>query len=197
MRDEKRAARRRQIEAVAFEVLLEKGYAAASMLAVAKRAGASNETLYRWYGDKSGLFRALVERNAEGVAELLQMAIDRNASGAEALNEVGSKLLAMLLSDQAVALNRAAAMDADQTGVLGKALAEAGRERVRPLLIEALRPGLDKDAENAASAYLALLVGDLQVRRVTGAMAAPSKEEIEERAAWALNCVRRLYPQIA
>ncbi len=41
-----------------------KGYAGASMLAIARQAKASNETLYNWYGDKNGLFRALVVRNA-------------------------------------------------------------------------------------------------------------------------------------
>ncbi|MEQ8740678.1 MAG: helix-turn-helix domain-containing protein, partial [Hoeflea sp.] len=63
MREETRAARQAQIEQAAYEVLEEKGYAATSMLAIAKRARASNETLYNWYGDKTGLFRALVVRN--------------------------------------------------------------------------------------------------------------------------------------
>lgn len=38
----------------------------------ARQARASNETLYSWYGDKQGLFKALVTRNAAKVKALLE-----------------------------------------------------------------------------------------------------------------------------
>ncbi len=72
MRDEKKTARQKQIAEAAYDVLAEKGYAGASMLSIAKKAKASNETLYRWYGNKQGLFRDLVAQNAELVAEQLE-----------------------------------------------------------------------------------------------------------------------------
>ena len=52
MRDDKKQQRRRQIEAAAYDLLVQYGYDGTSMLAVAKAAKASNETMYRWYGDK-------------------------------------------------------------------------------------------------------------------------------------------------
>ena len=193
MRDEKRAARKREIEEAAFDVLIEKGYAAASMLSVAKRAGASNETLYRWYGDKTGLYRALVERNAERVVQPIQAAIAKGAAPAEVLEEIGPVLLAVLVSDRAAALNRAAAAEADDKGVLGEALADAGRETVRPLLIQALAPLGSDQAQDALDLYLSLLVGDWQLRRVTGAMRRPTQAEIEERASRALRRTRDVF----
>nr|MEC9418796.1 TetR family transcriptional regulator [Pseudomonadota bacterium] len=54
MRAEARERRKAAIEAAAIELLLDQGYDNLSMLAVAKKAKASNETLYRWYGDKTG-----------------------------------------------------------------------------------------------------------------------------------------------
>ena len=60
MRDEKRAARAEEIETAAYGVLEAKGYDGLTMLAVARAAKASNEMLYRWYGDKQGLIEALI-----------------------------------------------------------------------------------------------------------------------------------------
>ena len=60
MRADTRARRQAQIEEVAYRLLQIRGYAATSMLAVAREASASNETLYRWYGDKNGLFTSMV-----------------------------------------------------------------------------------------------------------------------------------------
>jgi AcrR family transcriptional regulator len=75
MREENRNERRDAIEAAAYELLATKGYLGTSMLAVARKAKASNETLYRWYGDKQGLFRSMVERNAEAVRRSLEAAL--------------------------------------------------------------------------------------------------------------------------
>ena len=72
LREKKRSLRQQQIEAAAYEVLEAKGYGGTSMQGIAKHARASNETLYNWYGDKQGLFRALVTRNAEEVKAHLE-----------------------------------------------------------------------------------------------------------------------------
>ncbi|WP_237352646.1 TetR family transcriptional regulator [Rhizobium leguminosarum] len=44
------------------------------MLDIAKAAKASNETLYRWYGDKNGLFQTMVESNARATKTALDAA---------------------------------------------------------------------------------------------------------------------------
>jgi len=193
MRSDKRAARRREIEEAAFTLLLEQGYAATSMLSVARRAGASNETLYRWYGDKTGLFRSLVEANAEQVTARLSVALETGEDVDAALLSAGAQLLTMLTGQRAVALNRAAA--ADQTGALGAALAEAGRGSVRPLLARALSVLLgDVQGNEAVETYVGLLVGDLQIRRAIGAIEPLTPAEAQERSARALALLRRLYP---
>ena len=45
------------------------------MLSVARRAGASKETLYSWFGNRDGLLRALIERNADTSAERVAAAL--------------------------------------------------------------------------------------------------------------------------
>jgi AcrR family transcriptional regulator len=197
MRDEHRSLRQAEIERAAYAVLDDKGYEATSMLAVARAARASNETLYNWYGDKTGLFRALVRRNAAEVKALLEAELAAGGDALAILGRVGPVLLALVTSDRAVALNRAAA--ADPTGDLGRAIAAEGRETVAPLIAAVLAQGRAKgqlafdDLAMACETYLGLLIGDLQIRRVVGRMPQPDAEAIAQRAAIALRHMLRLF----
>lgn len=196
MRDETKAPRQAAIEDAAAELFAEKGFQGTSMLAIAKRAKASNETLYRWYGDKVGLFRALVERNAAEVRTRLEADLTEDRSAAEALRDLGPTLLSLLLSERAIALNRAAA--ADISGALGAALTEAGRGSVAPLIARLMLRGRAEgwltfeDPAEAVALYLSLLVGDLQIRRAIGALPEPDARDINERAARAFAQFCRL-----
>ena len=185
MRDEAKALRKAQIEAATYAVLAEKGFQNMSMLAVAKAAKASNETLYRWYGDKIGLFRSLIETNADRVADRLTAQLEASTDPYTLLDDLGPALLGRLLGDRAIALNRVAAADASNT--LGQVLAEAGRGRVFPLIVEVFQRLVDVDAlmgkpEVLAGLYIDLLIGDLQIRRATGALKPLTEAEHAERA---------------
>lgn len=186
MREEKRSLRQQQIEAAAYEVLEAKGYGGTSMLGIAKRARASNETLYRWYGDKQGLFQALVTRNAEEVRGHLETELETDHDALSILQTLGPKLLKLLTGERAVALNRAAA--ADSSGELGETLSKAGREAVFPLLEQVLlrarnegQLAFDRSGE-AVGLYLDLLIGDQQIRRVIGRLPSPTEAFCQERS---------------
>lgn len=140
MREEGRAKRHRQIEEAAYRVLKRQGYGGASMLAVAKEAKASNETLYRWYGDKRGLFKMMVEGNAKATTAALEAAIGSGADPLSTLEQIAPVLLSMLLGERAIALNRAAA--SDESGELGATIASSGRESVFPLMETLIQNGL-------------------------------------------------------
>ena len=191
MRDENKSLRQEQIENAAYEVLEQKGYSGASMLGIARMARASNETLYNWYGDKKGLFTALVVRNAAEVRSLLQAELSSGQDAMATLGLLGPMLLELLLGNRAIALNRAAA--ADPTGELGAAISQAGRDAVLPLLAQVLEDARDKGQlafdrpDEAAGLYIDLLVGDLQIRRVIGRMPVPTPEFCQKRAALAVS----------
>ncbi|WP_170334885.1 TetR/AcrR family transcriptional regulator [Ruegeria arenilitoris] len=196
MREEKRSLRQQQIEAAAYEVLEAKGYGGTSMLGIAKQARASNETLYNWYGDKQGLFQALVTRNAEEVKIHLESELETGHDALSILETFGPKLLNLLTGERAVALNRAAA--ADSSGELGATLSKAGREAVIPLLEQVLVRARDEGQLNfdntgeAVGLYLDLLIGDQQIRRVIGRLPIPSASVCEDRAQRAVNYLRQL-----
>ena len=196
MREEKKTQRQMQIETAAYEVLEAKGYGGTSMLGIAKQARASNETLYNWYGDKQGLFQALVTRNAAEVKSHLETELETDHDALSILGTLGPKLLTLLTGDRAVALNRAAA--ADSTGELGATLSQAGREAVFPLLekvlIRARKEGQlsFKDTTEAVGLYLDLLIGDQQIRRVIGRLPSPSKAFCNARSARAVERLQKL-----
>ncbi|MBV6657878.1 MAG: TetR/AcrR family transcriptional regulator [Devosiaceae bacterium] len=181
-------ARRVAIEEAAYEVLMRDGYKAASILAIAKQAKASNETLYRWYGNKQGLFAALVARNASEARTLLSDALAQGADPLSTLKGLGPVLLSIVTSERAVALNRAAAGDVYDTGILGAALAAGGRDAVVPLIAAVITAARDggaltvADPSDAADTYVDLLIGDWQIRRCTGAMALPTQAQLSARA---------------
>lgn len=196
MRKEKRSLRQQQIEEAAYEVLEAKGYGGTSMLGIAKRARASNETLYNWYGDKRGLFQALVTRNAGAVREHLETELETDHDAISILGTLGPKLLNLLTGDRAIALNRAAA--ADSSGELGATLSKAGREAVFPLLEQVLLRARDvgaldfEQSGEAVALYLDLLIGDQQIRRVIGRLPQPSETFCQERSERAVRLLRQL-----
>ncbi|WP_424970088.1 TetR/AcrR family transcriptional regulator [Dinoroseobacter sp. S76] len=199
MRAETRKQRRAEIEAAAYELLEEKGFAGMSVLSVAQRAKASNGTLYQWYGNKIGLFEALVAGNAAAIRETLERALEDQSAPWDVLARLGPELLGLLLSPRAIALNRAAAADA--SGALGAALSEAGRGSIAPLITQvieqaqgqgALAP--DPDAAEISDTYLRLLIGDLQIRVVAGHQEPPRPDARTQRAQMALEQLQRLYP---
>lgn len=196
MREESKLRRQAEIEKAAYDLLQREGYGSISMLKIARKAKASNETLYRWYGDKSGLFKALVARNADDARLLLTKALETQRDPIETLALLGPVLLSILLSPQAIALNQAAA--ADTSGELGKALAQSGRESILPLITEifgyAEWPDAKEnlDARGMAELYVTLLVGDMQIRRVIGQMAQPDSAWIEARSARAVTHLEHL-----
>lgn len=196
MRTEKRNARMAEIEAAAYALFAVQGFEGTSMLAIAKAAKASNETMYRWYGDKHGLFAQMVTRNAAEVSAALDAARQEDSPPLAVLSRIAPILLGMLLGEKAILLNRAAA--SDPNGALGKLLADSGREKVLPLIAEVLDDAVAQGAlappkdDALPPLFIRLLVGDQQVRRVIGSLAEPTPEEVTRQAEVALAHLKRL-----
>lgn len=188
MTPEEKEKREAQIAEAAHQLLREKGYGGMSMLAVARGAKASNETLYRWYGDKAGLFAMLIARNVAATSARLEQLEARRDE--VALIGLGEVMLELLLSPAAIGLNRAAA--ADPGNQLGALLAEGGRGKVFPRLVlffEGLRSAevIRAPAQEAAGLWLDMLVGDLQARCITGAITPPDAALRHKRAVLAAS----------
>ncbi|MGO1543405.1 MAG: TetR/AcrR family transcriptional regulator [Gulosibacter sp.] len=62
------------------------------MLEMAKVAGVSNQTMYRRYGSKQGLFKALIEANASRAANTLDKALADDSSPSSAHGKVVARV---------------------------------------------------------------------------------------------------------
>ena len=169
------------------------------MLEVAQRANASKETLYAWFGDKLGLFEAVIRRNAGAVRLALNGHLDGQTSVEAALTHFGRTLAAHLLCDNAIAINRAAISEARSGPSLAGSLSKSGREPTQRALVRYLEQcharGLlnVEDPDEAVDTFVGLLLGDAQTRRLLGVMDVPSETDIEGRATQAARKLLRLY----
>ncbi|MGB7184236.1 MAG: TetR/AcrR family transcriptional regulator [Burkholderiaceae bacterium] len=202
MKEDKQAARREAIIAATYELLAESGYRATSMLAIARRAAASNETLYRWYGNKQGLISEMVAQNALDVRTVLNLAIQKGANPLDTLDKVGPLLLSLVTSEKAVLLNRAAAAEAAQDSSLGEAIASHGRNAVVPLLVQLFESAKQQgqlhfeQSRDIAEDYVTLLIGDWQIRRAIGSMPPLKPSQIKTRAKRAREKLVQLYGKL-
>lgn len=201
--------RRLEILGAALEILREQGYEKTTMLAVAKRARASKETLYAWFGNKQRLFEEVIRAKADGMNRALLADLD--GAPAAVLRRFGENLLTLLSSADSIAINRAAVAEAPRDPSFGAALAVHGRRRTGALMVRYLEGQRDAgrlsftdpagdvaggpaDApERAFESFVGLLVGDAQVRMLTGAIAPLGPEEIAARAERATALFLRLY----
>ncbi|MGV2141536.1 TetR/AcrR family transcriptional regulator [Agrobacterium sp. 16-2014-1-2a] len=195
MRSESKELRRREIVENAFALLAQDGYAAFSMQALAKLSRSSKETLYGWFGGKAGLYEAMVAENA---AQLELPSAEAEDVVGE-LSRFGADLLSVLLGERAVLLNRVAAAESGVETALGEFLAAKGRDHVMPKLaayfavLEEHGTICTEASEKPAEIWLSLLVGDLQIRRATGAIGLPAEAEIRAQSASAAALTFRLF----
>ena len=165
-----RAQRRDHVLDAALTELLERGYDAMTMQDVASRAGASKETLYAWFGSRTGLLQALIERSADTSAERVRAALDDTEDPQATLVGYATGLLMLLTGPGSVAINRAAMTSPD----LAALLLRSGRHRIGPLVEQYLARLHDAgyleipDPAAAFQLLYGLVIEDRQIRVLLG-----------------------------
>lgn len=101
----RKEARPQEILDAALAVFAEKGFAAARLEQVAKRAGVSKGTLYLYFDSKEALFEAVVRSaivpRLAGAEEMLQ---SHRGSASELLTELYLRFITVLADDQVAAI---------------------------------------------------------------------------------------------
>lgn len=181
----RREARRRAFIGAAAEVFAEKGYAEATLDDVIARSGGSRQTLYALFGGKQGLFEALIgEKCAAIFGRLLGEQTAAQPLEAE-LAVFGRGFLEVVTGAEATALYRLVIAEAPRIPEIAEAFWKQGPGRGRMLLAKYLTKHAERgvlrvaDPEMAASAFLGMLVGQLQLQVVLGLRDPPKSAEIE------------------
>ena len=98
--------RRIEVIEAALDELVEHGVAKTTMASIAKRAGASKETLYSWFESRDGLVAALIRHNADVSAERVHEALAGGEATLDTLTGFGGNLLRLLTSPASIARDR-------------------------------------------------------------------------------------------
>ncbi|MCA9834378.1 MAG: TetR/AcrR family transcriptional regulator [Thermomicrobiales bacterium] len=154
----KRDKRRDEILDIAKAMMVRLGVEQTTMLRIAQEAGASKETLYNWFGTKTGLIEALCLREAEIINDQLREALGDDSQRIETvLENLGVGLLHTLLGEWSLAVNRAAM----QSPEIAETVLKSGRFIVGPMVAEYLE-------RQAASGLIRIESGDDAFRTLFG-----------------------------
>ena len=152
--------RRREIAIIAERVFFETGFSETTMQAIAARAGASKETLYRHFGSKEELFAEIVASRARSFLEDLDARFEQPGTVADVLRALGTNILESMTADDAVSLCRMVVAESPRNPELGTIFMSAGPDRVRSRLVEFLRAAHERgelqctDPDRAARIFL-------------------------------------------
>jgi TetR/AcrR family transcriptional regulator, mexJK operon transcriptional repressor len=164
--------RRREIAAVAQRVFFETGFADTTMQAIAVRAGASKETLYRHFGSKEDLFAEIVASRARCFLDHLDERFDQPGAVAEVLRSFGAKILEAMMEPDAIALCRVVIAETARNAEIGRVFLAAGPDRVRRRLAEFLSAATDRgelacrEPINAARIFLGAVMANFHLNRL-------------------------------
>ena len=191
--------RRAAILEIAREVFLSRGYADASMSAIAARLGGSKGTLYNYFKSKEELFAAFMREACMNEAEHAFDFGDYEGDLAAGLRQLGERFLRFVLSDTVAAVHRLVISEGVRFPELGRTFYEIGpREGVDRLAVFLHREMLaDRvlvaDPHRAAEQFLDLVKGGLHQRRLWGVIDAPSDADIAANVEAAVEVWMRAY----
>ncbi len=168
-RDEPRG-KAEAVLAAAERAFLAAGFGAVTMDAVARAAGVSKATVYAHYGGKEALFGAVVARLSErrfhsfSVEALDPLEIEAS------LMAIATQFLELVLSPEAIALNRIIIAEVIRFPALGEVFWSAGPERTRVQIERFLRRAAAAGSlaianpRLAAEQFIALARGEIHLR---------------------------------
>lgn len=181
----------------ATKVFVEKGFEATSLQEIVGRAGGSLATLYRMFGNKEGLYQAVIERKASGAYGGLELPELPDRPPAEVLYEVGQRLLDLILTDETTDLNRLMIAEGSRTPRLREIFMEQAPNRLYRLLSSYLDHQVAQgvleveDTHLAAVQFVEMIKGDFYMRRLLGERFRVSRKERNRRIRHAVNIFLR------
>lgn len=181
--------RRQEILDAAFHELMARGFAGTTMLAVARRARASKETVYALFGSKEKLFEALVHSRSDRMrAALIPATAGAATDPAGILTRFAIDFLELATDPGTIAVRRLAIAEAERSPELGRILDRAGRAPVRSSLIAYLNLARDAGrlafdtAEEAATVFMSLILSHLMLPLLENLRPPPTPEAIRRHA---------------
>jgi AcrR family transcriptional regulator len=183
VKTQKPLERRNAILRAAAEEFFEHGYEATSIDGIIQRIGGSKRDLYSEFGNKEGLFVALISEWADYALTPLGESASLNLR--EALLEFGRRFVSISTSPAMLGLYRATVSEARRFPDLARIFYERGPGRGESRLVELLEAA-DKNGEAqiadctiAASHFMGMFRDNFHMRRLLGLTSPLNSKQVE------------------
>ena len=177
-------ARREALLKSAAKVFLEQGYEATSIDAIIGVAGGSKRSIYSEFGNKQGLFTAIVTQSADRALSTLLLEEIEGSDLPTTLRAFGRNLMEVYMSPALIGIYRIAVTEANRFPDLVRSFYDQGpgraTSRLSRVLEQAARRGEIQaaDCERAAGHFVAMIRDNLHLQVVLGLRPAPSRKEM-------------------
>ena len=184
---------------VAKRLFTRNGFDGVSMDQIAAEAGVSKLTVYSHFGDKESLFSAAVREKCEEQMPSTLFLSGLEGDLREQLTAIASAFLALITSEEAIAMHRMMMMPGTGDALVRELFWEAGPRRVKDGLGEFLRARVVRgelqvpDIERAASQFLCLLKGEMHMQLVCGMCCKPVVGEVDAHIAATVDLFLRAH----
>jgi len=161
---------------VAARLMLEHGYSATSIEAIAGAAGVAKRTLYHRFPDKRDLFTAVIQRRREQFLAPVAKISEAGGDIEEQLKLIGRHILDWGLQSDSVAMKRLLAAEAERFPNLLVTFYEEGRLRTIDVIASVLNNAVEHgvlaidDTLFAAGHFLQMVMGPVELLVNQGVM---------------------------
>ena len=177
--------RRGEILDAAFLEFSTKGYARASMEAIARRARASKETLYAWFENKETLLDTLFASRLDRMASRVVEAAEKDPSPANVLPVIAEDTIRFMLAIGPLTDAMGPGEPGDKASrMLGRTIS-AERKKFVDYILQCRAEGyvaFDDDPFEIVSLFVAMALGEWGLRLSTGMLDQVTDEMIEQHA---------------
>lgn len=185
--------RRAAFIAAARQVFLEQGYEAASMSEIVLRAGGSLSTLYSQFGDKQGLFIAMLDARVRSITQSMGVELSAHTPVEEGLRRIGEQFTSKLLEPESLEMYRLLIGLARKFPEIPREFQQRGPDKIRLALTEYLIDREEageihlEDPYRAASLFLEMTRSGLVSRALLDDDIRPDAEEIRTSVNMVVN----------
>jgi len=187
-------AKRQAIVEAATRAFFDSGFAATSIEQIAAAACVSKVTVYKHFGDKSGLFTAAVENECSRLRDYFDIGEMPGGTIAERLTAIGRAMVAFLSRPEMVQFERRIAAETENEPTIGAAFLAAGPHRMKQAFARFLR-AMDQageieveDYDLAAEQFASLCKGMGDIERRFGHPSDEQRDAMRVRGAVTLFC---------
>ncbi|MET0587952.1 MAG: TetR/AcrR family transcriptional regulator [Novosphingobium sp.] len=177
--------RKGKVMVVATDMFVNRGYAATTLLDIAKKAGVATRTLYQHFGDKEAIFREVIFARDTAIVD--PPVIEPGDTLVSALHKTANYSFDVALRTRSIELMRLMIAESARFPELMSKVANATFDRFKENVANVFRQLAENgtipagDHEQSAELFVDLLLGNRTVMIYFGWLSSPPSEEDIER----------------